>query len=155
MATTVTEGSSAPDFELQDQHGETFRLSERLARGPVVLYFYPRDETPGCTVEACGFRDAHVQFAQAGAQVVGVSSDSVQSHKSFAEHHNLPFTLLSDPGSAVRKQYGIRKTLGLIPGRVTFVIDQQAIVRRVFSSQVRAWAHIDEALDTVRALVAQ
>lgn len=148
----IDEGSQAPDFELQDQDGHAVRLSTLLQSGPVVLYFYPKDETPGCTVEACGFRDDHVRFVDVGATVVGVSDDSVQSHRSFIDRHRLPFTLLSDVGGKVRKLYGIPKTLGLMPGRVTYVIDTDRTVRKVFSSQIRPWAHIQEALDTVRAL---
>src|SRR5690606_34936307 len=100
----------------------------------VVLYFYPKDDTPGCTVEACSFRDAYAVFSDAGAEVVGISSDSVGAHKAFADKHRLPFRLLADHGGHVRASYGVKKTLGLIDGRVTFIIDRGGVVRHVFSS---------------------
>jgi peroxiredoxin Q/BCP len=118
----------------------------------VVLYFYPRDETAGCTAEACAFRDSYEVFTQAGAEVIGVSDDTVESHRSFAAHHRLPFHLLSDPGGEVRRRYGVSGFLGLLPGRVTFVIDRQGIVRHVFDSQFKATRHVAEALETIRRL---
>ena len=143
---TISNGTSAPDFELSDQHGKTVRLSEYRGRSPAVVYFYPKDETAGCTAEACKFRDDFEKFSDAGAVVFGISDDSPESHKSFAANHRLPFQLLSDTGGAVRKLYGVKKTLGVIPGRVTFVIDREGIVRHVFSSQMDAERHVDEAL---------
>ena len=148
----VREGDRAPDFELSDQRGETVRLGELLARGTVVLYFYPRDNTQGCTAEACAFRDSYEDFQDAGAEVVGVSSDSVDSHRSFAAGHQMPFILLSDPKGQVRRRYGVPSTLGLLDGRVTYVIDRDGIVRHVFSSQIRARRHHQEALATIRSL---
>lgn len=145
-------GQAAPDFTLPDQDGAPRSLRELCQRGPVVIYFYPKDETPGCTAQACSFRDSYTVFTGAGAEVVGISSDTVDSHRSFAEHHNLPFRLLSDRGGVVRKQFGVPRTLGLIDGRVTFVLDRGGVVRHVFSSQLRARRHIDEALAVIRAL---
>jgi thioredoxin-dependent peroxiredoxin len=146
---SVEVGDAAPDFTLPSQSGEQVRLSDVWKRGPVVLYFYPKDETPGCTAEACTFRDSYEAFTEAGAEVVGVSSDSVTSHESFAARHRLPFVLLADEGGRVRKQYGVRPTLGILPGRVTYVIDGKGVVRHVFSSQTGVQRHVHEALDAL------
>lgn len=148
----LTVGSRAPDFTLPDQDGTPTSLREIVERGPAVLYFYPKDETPGCTAEACSFRDSYTAFTDAGAQVIGVSSDSVESHRAFADHHRLPFRLLSDRGGVLRGQFGVPKTLGLLDGRVTFVIDRSGQICHVFSSQLRARKHIAEALAVVQRL---
>jgi peroxiredoxin Q/BCP len=145
-------GDTAPDFTLPSQSGDQVRLRDIVERGPVVLYFYPKDETPGCTAEACGFRDSYEVFREAGAEVVGVSSDSASSHGRFAEKHRLPFTLLSDDGGRIRKRYGVRPTLGILPGRVTYVIDGQGVVRHVFSSQTGVQRHVQEALDALKEI---
>jgi peroxiredoxin Q/BCP len=145
-------GDRAPDFELFDQEGKPFRLHERCAEGPLVLYFYPKDETPGCTAEACAFRDQYEDFTAAGARVVGVSSDSVDSHRAFAARHRLPFTLLADPGGKLRAAFGVPKTLGLLDGRVTYVLDRSAVIRHAFSSQIQARRHVKEALGVVATL---
>ena len=149
---TVGVGHTAPDFTLPDQNGENVRLKDLLKQGPVVLYFYPRDHTPGCTLEACAFRDAHTQFREAGATVVGVSDDSVRVHQSFASQHSLPFTLLSDETGMVRELYGVPRPLGIIPGRVTYVIEQDGTVRHVFASHLRMQRHVTEALKTISEL---
>ena len=148
----VAVGDRAPDFTLPDQNGKPVTLSDLLGKRAVVLYFYPKDETRGCTAEACGFRDSYEVFSEAGAEVIGVSSDSVESHQKFAQHHRLPFTLLSDAHSALRKRYGVPTTLGMIPGRVTYIIDRHGIVRHIFSSQIQVEKHISEALETLRLL---
>jgi peroxiredoxin Q/BCP len=127
-------GDVAPDFTLPSQSGTPVRLGDMIGGKALVLYFYPKDDTPGCTAEACSFRDGYEAFVEAGAEVVGVSSDSAESHKRFAARHALPFVLLSDEGGEVRKLYGVPSTLGLLPGRVTYVIDRDGIVRHVFSS---------------------
>lgn len=145
-------GDRAPDFTLPDQDGKAVSLRELLASGCLVLYFYPKDHTPGCTAEACSFRDEHQELAEAGAIVVGVSSDDVESHRRFAEKHQLPFRLLSDRGGELRKRFGVPKTLGFIDGRVTYVIDAQGVIRHVFSSQLRTRQHVEEALRLVRSL---
>jgi peroxiredoxin Q/BCP len=137
------------------QSGAPVRLYDRLEGGAVVLYFYPKDETPGCTAEACAFRDGHEVFAEAGAEVIGVSSDSTGRHAAFAGRHNLPFTLLSDEGGRVRKSYGVPAVLGLIPGRVTYVIDRTGTVRHVFKSMTSIARHVDDALAVVRQLQAE
>jgi thioredoxin-dependent peroxiredoxin len=148
----IKTGDAAPDFELPAFDGRTFRLGDQRGKASVVLYFYPKDNTPGCTVEARAFRDRYQTFAAAGAEVVGVSSDTLESHRRFAAKHDLPFPLLSDGAGAVRKLYGVEKTLGLIPGRATFVIDKDGIVRHAFASQLEVARHVDGALAALTAL---
>lgn len=148
----VSVGDLAPDFTLPDQSGTPVRLGDLVGQKTVVLYFYPKDETPGCTIEARAFRDSYDQFSAQDAEVVGVSADSVRSHRRFAQRHNLPFLLLSDADGAVRRLYGVEKTLGLLPGRVTYVIDRTGVVRHVYSSQLRATRHPREALMVLSAL---
>jgi peroxiredoxin Q/BCP len=154
MARGIGVGDKAPDFTLPSQSGEQVRLYDRLGERVVVLYFYPKDNTSGCTAEACAFRDSHETFTDAGAEVIGVSSDSADKHASFAGQHNLPFTLLSDKGGKVRKSYGVPTVLGVIPGRVTYVIDQTGTVRLVFSSMTNIDQHVKDALDVVKQLQA-
>ncbi len=145
-------GDSAPDFTKTTQDGDRISLSQFRGEKMVVLYFYPKDETPGCTAEACTFRDNFEDFVDAGAVVIGVSQDSERSHKRFAEHHRLPFLLVSDADKELRKAYGVPKTMGLLPGRVTYVIDREGTVQHVFNSQLNAKKHVHEALDVVRRL---
>ena len=145
-------GDAAPEFDLTDAAGKRVRLSDFRGKRNVVLYFYPKDDTPGCTKEACSFRDSYQSFTDAGAEVIGVSSDDGPSHQKFAEKFHLPFTLVSDTGGSVRKRYGVPATLGLLPGRVTFVIDRDGIVRHVFNSQLQATKHVDEALGVIKRL---
>jgi thioredoxin-dependent peroxiredoxin len=120
----------------------------------VVLYFYPKDETSGCTAEACAFRDSFEVFTDAGAEVIGVSSDSVDKHAAFADHHQLPFTLLSDDKGQIRKLYGVPSILGMVPGRVTYVIDRTGTVRQVFNSMTNIGRHVNDALAMVKQLQA-
>ena len=143
-------GDVAPDFTLPQQDGSSFRLKDRLAKGAVVLYFYPKDDTPGCTAEACSFRDAYEDFKDAGAEVVGISSDSAGAHQAFADKHKLPFTLVSDAGGQVRKLYGVPRTLWILPGRVTYVIDAAGVVRHVFNSQMNPAKHVGEAIAVLK-----
>ncbi len=150
--TKVGVGDWAPDFTLPDQTGTAVRLRDLMGRKTVVLYFYPKDQTPGCTVEARAFRDSYDAFTAAGAEVIGVSADSVASHRRFAAKQGLPFLLLSDRDGAVRDLYGVEKTLGLLPGRVTYVIDRDGAVRHVYSSQLRVMRHSRESLAVARAL---
>ena len=147
-------GERAPDFTLPNAEGNPVRLGELLERKVVVLYFYPKDETAGCTVEACAFRDAYEDFTAAGAEVVGVSRDDTASHARFATHHRLPFTLLSDVGGAVHDLYGVQSRLGgLLRDRVTFVVDRSGIIRHQFSSMIDMRGHVKSALPIVRELV--
>jgi peroxiredoxin Q/BCP len=150
--TQVGVGEAAPDFTLLDQRGRSVTLHELLRERCVVLYFYPKDDTPGCTAEACSFRDQYEVLREAGAEVVGVSSDDQRAHEAFVARYSLPFILLSDPGGGVRAAYGVKRTLGLIDGRVTFVIDRAGVVRHAFSSQVRPKKHVEEALRIVGSI---
>jgi peroxiredoxin Q/BCP len=145
-------GHAVPDFRLLDQTGQAVALRDLLTTGCLVLYFYPKDDTPGCTVEASTFRDKYQAFLDVGARVVGVSSDDVESHRRFAEKCQIPFQLLSDRDGALRAMFGVPKTLGLIDGRVTYVIDGNGIIRHVFDSQLRARRHVDEALRFARSV---
>jgi thioredoxin-dependent peroxiredoxin len=147
----VQVGDSAPDFTLPDQSGKPVSLGEFLGKTDIVLYFYPRDNTAVCTAEACAFRDSYGLFKQAGAEVIGVSSDSVESHRQFATAHQLPFILLSDADSIIRKRYGVPTAFGL-PGRVTYIIDRQGRVHRIFFSQFTAEKHVTEALSTLQSI---
>lgn len=145
-------GDQAPDFTLRTTTGNTFRLAEQRGRN-VVLYFYPKDDTPGCTAEACLFRDQYQDFQDLGAEVVGVSSDSEASHQQFSQKHRLPFPLLADAGGQVRKLYQVpRAMLGLLPGRVTFVIDKQGVIQYVFNSLSRATDHVAQAKEVLSRL---
>lgn len=152
---SLSVGSPAPDFELPSQSGELVRLSELTKDHAVVVFFYPKDDTPGCTAESCAFRDHYDVFQEAGAEVVGVSADPVASHRAFADKHGLKFHILSDPDKRVRKLYGVKDSVPfLIPGRETFVIDRNRTIAHRFASQLRATAHVDEALAVVKRLAA-
>jgi len=146
----VEVGSVALDFTLPSQSGEMVSLKDFLGSKPIILFFYPKDDTPGCTRQACTFRDDYEEFGKLDAEVIGISSDSVDSHKSFAAKYNLPFTLLSDEGGKVRKLYGVQNSFGLFPGRVTYVIDEEGVVRHVFSSQLGVEKHVEEALQALK-----
>jgi len=148
----VNVGSVAPDFTLPSQSGEMVSLGDFLGKRPVILFFYPKDNTLGCTREACAFRDSFEELGKLDAEVIGISSDSVDSHSAFAEKHRLPFTLLSDQGGKVRRLYGVPNTFGFFPGRVTYVIDTEGVVRHVFSSQIGVEKHVEEALMTLRSI---
>ncbi|MFI5236008.1 MAG: peroxiredoxin [Gemmatimonadales bacterium] len=145
-------GDIAPDFTLPDQNGTPVSLGAFKGKRTVVLYFYPYDETRGCTAEACRFRDDYEVFTAAGAEVIGVSSDSVTSHAGFAAHHRLPFTLLSDGDGAVRKLYRVGRQLLFIPARTTFIINRDGVIRHVFAQLFNAERHVDLALAMVRSL---
>jgi peroxiredoxin Q/BCP len=154
MGADLRVGDRAPDFTLPRMDGTPFRLSDAVRQRVVVLYFYPKDETMGCVAEACAFRDEYDVFAAAGAEVVGVSADSADSHRRFAAHHGLPFVLLTDADGTARQAYGVGKALGLLDGRMTFVIDRQGILRHVFSSRINPTRHVAEALRVVQGLAA-
>ncbi len=148
----VKVGDLAPDFALPNASGEIVRLSDFRGKRAVVLYFYPKDNTRGCTAEACAFRDSYEAFTDLGAEVIGVSSDSQASHIDFAQRRRLPFVLLSDAGAVVRKRYGVPASFGIIPGRVTYVIDREGVVRHIFNSQSNISKHVNDALEVLRRI---
>lgn len=147
----LSPGTVAPDFVLVGDHGREVSLKE-LLKTPLVLYFYPKDETPGCTVEACTFRDHYEEFSSRGALVVGISQDDPESHRRFKTRFRLPFLLLSDPGGKVASLYDVPSFLGLIPGRVTYIISPDGIIRYSFSSQFRPREHVKKALSLLPTL---
>ncbi|HEY9705524.1 MAG TPA: peroxiredoxin [Allocoleopsis sp.] len=149
---TIKVGDIAPDFTLTSQTGASVSLKDFRSQKSVVLYFYPKDDTPGCTAESCAFRDSYQVFKEAGAEVIGVSSDSTESHQKFASKYNLPFILLSDVGSQLRKSYEVPADLFILPGRVTYIIDKEGVIRHIFNSQMNFKAHVDEALKTLKSM---
>ncbi len=140
-------GDAMPDTTLVGGDGPV-KLRDRIGK-PLVVYFYPKDDTYGCTKEACAFRDAYQDFTDAGAEVIGVSRDDAASHEKFKSNHRLPFTLLSDPGGAVAKTWEVG---GFIPGRSTFVFDKAGVLRHRFDSAIRFGKHVDEALAVIKRL---
>jgi peroxiredoxin Q/BCP len=145
-------GDPAPDFRLAAANGEMVSLADFRGRANVVLFFYPTDHSPVCSAEACSFRDSYDDFRKAGAQVIGISADSPQSHSRFSLSLKLPYVLLSDPDGAVRASYRVPKTLGLFPGRTTYVIDKQGVIRHIFSSQFLPSKHVSDALLALKVL---
>lgn len=140
-------GSKIPSFSLLNQYGEKVNVEDLLGKKNLVIYFYPKDDTPGCTAEACYFQDQFEVFKEANAEIIGISGQSVESHKNFAEKHRLTYTLLSDTENKVRKLFGVPTNFfGLLPGRVTYVVDKSGKVIYLFNSQVNATKHVDEAL---------
>jgi len=152
MASPLEPGDKLPTFSLPNHDGETVRSEDLTGRGPFVVYFYPRDDTPGCTVEACAFRDEFEAFTEAGAAVYGVSADTPDQHRTFREKHNLPFTLLSDRDGTLSKAFGVKRSFGILPGRVTWVFDADGVVQHRFASQLQPRRHVTEALEVVRRL---
>ncbi|HZF92262.1 peroxiredoxin [Streptomyces sp.] len=152
MSTRVNVGDTVDDFSLPDENGVTRSLTELLAEGPVVLFFYPAALTPGCTAEACHFRDLAAEFAAVGAQPVGISGDSVERQQEFAGRHTLGIPLLSDADGAIRERFGVKRGFTLVPTkRVTFVIGQDRTVLEVVRSELRMNTHADRALAALRA----
>lgn len=146
----LQEGDQLPEFELKNQDGELIKIKDYFGK-PMVVYFYPKDDTPGCTKEACSFRDSYEAFTDMGCEVFGISGDSVEKHKKFKEKHRLPFQLLADEGNKVRKQFGVpTNLLGLLPGRVTYIVNKEGRVIKVFNSQMRAEKHVSEALEALK-----
>jgi peroxiredoxin Q/BCP len=146
-------GSVIPQFTLPDQNGNLFDINSVLGKKNLVIYFYPKDDSPGCTAQACSFRDQFEVFSDANAVIIGISGQSVESHKKFAEKHRLSYTLLSDKGNKIRKLLGVPTDLfGLIPGRVTYVVDKSGKVVYMFSSQVQTEKHVDDALKILKDL---
>ena len=145
-------GDKAPDFTLTSSTGEQVSLKDFQGKKSVVLYFYPKDDTPGCTAESCAFRDSYEQFKEAGAEVIGVSADSQQSHEQFASKYKLPFILLSDTGNKLRQLYGVPSTLFILPGRVTYAIDKHGVVRHIFDSMMNFQGHVEESMKIIKEM---
>ena len=145
-------GDPAPSVALHLHSGETVPLADLYRDRVVVLFFYPKDNTAICTREACAFRDSYEKFTKVGATVVGVSSDSAESHERFAGKHRLPFLLATDADGSLRRAFGVPKTLGFLPGRTTYVIDRQGVIRSIFNAQFAADRHVQAALDAIKSL---
>ncbi len=145
-------GNTVPQFTLDDQNGTPFPINSVIGNKNLVIYFYPKDDTPGCTKEACAFRDQFEVFNEANAMIIGISGQSVESHKKFAEKYHLTFTLLSDEEDKIRKLFGVPASLGMLPGRVTYVVDKSGKVVYVFNSQTQATKHVEEALRILKEL---
>lgn len=144
-------GSKIPTFKLSDQNGILFDMDSVIGKKNLVIFFYPKDDTPGCTAQACSFRDQLEVFNDADALIIGISGQSVESHKKFAEKYRLSYTLLSDEGNKIRTQFGVpTNMMGLIPGRVTYIADKTGTVIYVFNSQTKVTAHVDEALKALK-----
>ena len=150
-ANMLKAGDKAPEFSLPDQDSNMVSLTDLRGKW-VVVYFYPKDDTPGCTKEACSFRDSYADFQDAGAVVYGVSIDSPSKHRSFRDKHNLPFSLLSDNGRKVGKAFGVPMSFFFLHGRTTFVIDPEGVIQHTFNSQVKPKAHIAEALSVLKSV---
>jgi len=142
-------GDKVPNFILKDQNGNSFNIENEIGKR-MVIYFYPKDDTPGCTKEACKFRDDFESFNDLGASVIGISADSVASHKKFEEKYNLPFTLLADSNNAVRKLFEVPKSMFILPGRVTYIINKKGRVDYIFNNQFEAEKHIEIALKKLK-----
>jgi len=150
-ATEVKEGTKAPSFEAQDQNGALVRLADFHGKSSVVLYFYPKDDTPGCTAQACSLRDGFAEIKAAGAVILGVSADNSQSHKAFAEKFHLPFSILADPEKRIIGAYGVKMPLLGLAKRVTFLIDRQGMVRKVITD-TRTKDHDQQVLAFLKAM---
>jgi len=150
---TLKLGDKIPSFSLRDQLGNDFCIDNLIGNNALVIFFYPKDFTPGCIAEVCSFRDQYEDFTDLGAEVIGISSDGERSHDKFIKKYKLPFTLLSDKKGKVRKMFGVKSSLlGLLPGRVTFVIDKKGIVRLIFENQFGAEKHIRESLAILKEI---
>ncbi len=146
-------GSIIPQFTLPDQNGDLFSINSVLGKKNLVIYFYPKDDSPGCTKEACSFRDQFEVFTEADALIIGISGQSVNSHKKFAEKYRLTYMLLSDEGNKIRKLFGVPANfLGLLPGRVTYVVDKTGKVVYIFNTQTKTNRHVDDALKIMHEL---
>ena len=154
LAMPLSVGDQAPNISLEDHNGNTCAIGDRAGTA-LVLFFYPKDDTPGCTAEACGFRDTYADFKQLGAEVWGVSGDDIVSHRRFSERHQLPFPLLSDTNQQLRRAFGVPKTLGLLPSRVTYVIDGNGTICHVFNNLLDGPAHVREAMQVLQSLPSQ
>lgn len=150
----VKVGDKVPSFVLKDQFGNSFDMDDYFGKTAMVVYFYPKDDTPGCTKEACSFRDSYQDFTDKNIKVIGISGDDVESHKNFADKYNLPFTLLADVDNEVRTQFGVKANmLGLIPGRVTYVVDINGTVVFMYESQLKAEKHIQKSIEAINTSI--
>lgn len=149
MSKLLAAGDAAPSFTATTSDGKRINLSDYLGNRGLVLFFYPKDGTPVCTKEACAFRDSYEKFVEAGFEVIGVSSDSDESHQEFSSQHRLSFPLISDADGSMRKLFGVKNTLGFIPGRETFVIDKSGKIQLVYSALLASDDHVKRALDVV------
>jgi peroxiredoxin Q/BCP len=145
-------GDRAPDFSATTQDGNRISLSDYVGKRGLVLFFYPKDGTSICTQEACAFRDSYEKFLEAGVDVIGVSGDTEKSHRDFIRQHKLSFPLISDADESLRKTFAVQKTMGILPGRVTYVIDKDGIIRQIFSAQFASDEHVQKALSAVKGL---
>ncbi len=146
-------GDTVPNFTALDTNGKEFRSQDYVGKKPVVFYFYPKDNTPGCTAQACSFRDQYEDFKDLGAEVIGISSDSITSHQKFTKQYRLPFQLLSDSDRKIRKLFGVPSgMLGLLPGRVTYIVDKTGSITMIFDS-IMATKHIPKALEAIKKIV--
>ncbi|SHM96706.1 peroxiredoxin [Flavobacterium xinjiangense] len=146
-------GDKIPNFKAKDSNGTDFDSQILVGVKPFVIYFYPKDNTPGCTAQACSFRDQYEDFKDLGAEVIGVSSDSVTSHQEFTRQYKLPFILLSDSDQKIKKLFGVpSRVFGLVPGRVTYVVDKNGVIQMVFDS-ILAAKHMLKAMETIKKLV--
>ncbi len=148
----INTGDKLPLFQLPDHTGKLFDISSLLGKQNIVLFFYPKDGSPGCTAEACTFRDAYEEFLKANCEVIGISGDGIRTHVIFKDKHKLPFILLSDRHNELQSQFGIKKLLGILPARVTFLVDKQGIVRHVFSSQFLVKRHVKSVLKALNEM---
>jgi peroxiredoxin Q/BCP len=146
----ITVGDKVPAFSLQDQNGKTFDIADHIGKKLLVIYFYPKDESMVCTKEACAFRDSFDEFTKAGAMVIGINGGTVASHKAFADHYKLPFTLLSDPGNKVYKQFGIKGKL-FFSGRETFMVDRTGKIFYQYDSMMEGKKHAEDALAYIKS----
>lgn len=142
-------GDRLPNFTAKESNGTIFNSQDFIGKQPLVIYFYPKDDTPGCTVQACSFRDHYQEFKDLGAEVIGISSDSMQSHIRFKSKFNLPFILLSDHDKKLRKLFGVANNFLILPGRETFVVDNNGIIQMIFNS-MSAKIHITKALEILK-----
>lgn len=149
----IQKGDPCPTFKLKNQNGEVFDITELIGKKKLVVYFYPKDNTYGCTKQACSFRDSYEVFKEKGAEVIGISSDKPTKHEKFMETNELPFILLSDEKNKVRKRFGVPSNLlGLIPGRVTYIVDKKGIVQGVYNSARDFSGHVDKALNVIKKM---
>ncbi|AEW85821.1 peroxiredoxin [Flavobacterium columnare] len=146
-------GDKLPLFGAKDQNGNDFYINSVLGKKVLVIYFYPKDDTPGCTKQACFLRDQYEEFKTIGAEVIGISGDSIAAHKKFASKYDLPYILLSDPDKILRNLFGVKSNmLGLIPGRVTYIVDKEGVVQMIFED-MNATNHLDRTVEKVKSLI--